>query len=49
MFLPNLAVNKNKKSKGKFADNQFYNILTLFDILPNFPSTTFQIMCDYYL
>ena len=29
--------------------NQFYNILRLFDVLPNFPFTTSETMCDYYL
>ena len=29
--------------------NQFHNIFRLFDILPNFPSTTSETMGDYYL
>ena len=29
--------------------NQFHNILRLFDLLPNFPSTTSEMMDDYYL
>ena len=29
--------------------NQFHNILRLFDVLPNFPFTTSETMCDYYL
>ena len=29
--------------------NQFYNMLRLFDVLPNFPFTTSETMCDYYL
>ena len=29
--------------------NQFHNILRLFDVLPNFPSTTSKTMGDYYL
>ena len=29
--------------------NQFHNILELFDVLPNFPFTTAETMCDYYL
>ena len=29
--------------------NQFHNILRLFDVLPNFPFTPSETMCDYYL
>ena len=29
--------------------NQFYNILRLFDALPNFPFTSSETMCNYYL
>ena len=29
--------------------NQFHNILRIFDDLPNFPFTTGETMCDYYL
>ena len=29
--------------------NQFHNILRLFNVLPNFPFTTSETMCDYYL
>ena len=29
--------------------NQFHNILRLFDVLPNFPFTTSEMMADYYL
>ena len=29
--------------------NQFYNFLRLFDVFPNFPFTTTETMCDYYL
>ena len=29
--------------------NQLYNILRLFDVLPNFPLTTSETMGDYYL
>ena len=43
-FLTNLAVNKDIKSKI-----QFHNILILFDVLSNFPSTTSETMRDYYL
>ena len=35
MFLTNLVVNKNIKSKRKFY-RQFHNILRLFDVLPSF-------------
>ena len=31
------------------ANNQFHNILTIFDVLPNFPFTTNETMGDYYL
>ena len=48
LFLTNLVVNKNK-SKRNFADNQFHNILRLFDVLPNFPFTTSETIGDYYL
>ena len=37
------------KAKGNFADNQFYNILRLFDVLPNSPFTPNETTCDYYL
>ena len=29
--------------------NQFHNTLRLFDVLPDFPFTTNETMCDYYL
>ena len=32
MFSTIGTVNKDIKSKGKFADNHFYNILTIFDV-----------------
>ena len=41
--------NKNIKSKKKFSDIQFHNILRLFDVLPNFHFTTSETMGDYYL
>ena len=47
--LANLAVNKDIKSKRKFVDNYFHNILRLFDILLNFRFTTSETMGDYYL
>ena len=31
------------------SDNQFYNILRLFDVLPDFPFTTSEAIGDYYL
>ena len=37
------------KAKENFADNQFYNILRLFDVLPNSPFTPDETTCDYYL
>ena len=40
---------KAKKAKGSFTDNQFHNTLSLFNVLPNFPSTTSETMSDYYL
>ena len=40
---------ETKKGKENFADNQFHNILRLFDVLPNFSFTTIEAMFDYYL
>ena len=34
---------------GLFLYNRFHNILRLFDVLINFPFTTGETMCDYYL
>ena len=34
---------------GLFLYNRFHNILRLFDVLINFPFTTVETMCDYYL
>ena len=31
------------------SNNHFHNILRLFDVLPNFPFTTSETICDYYL
>ena len=43
-----LIVKENiKKATGIY--NHFYNIMRLFDDLPNFPFTTSETMCDYYL
>ena len=33
--------------KKIFADNQFHNILRLFDVLRSFPFTTIEAMRDY--
>ena len=41
--------NKRKISTAPVTDNQFHNILRDFDVLPNFPVTTRETMCDYYL
>ena len=38
---------KNRASPSFY--NHFHNILRLFDVLPNFPFTTNETMCDYYL
>ena len=38
---------KTKKAKENFADNHFYNILRLFDVLPNLPFTTSEAKRDY--
>ena len=32
-----------------FSDDQFHNILRLFNVLPNFPFTTSEAMGGYYL
>ena len=42
------AVNK-EKAKERFTDNYFNNILKHFDVLPKFPFTIIETMCDYYL
>ena len=47
--LTNLVINENIKSKRNLADNQFHNILRLFDVLPNFPFTTSETVSYYYL
>ena len=39
----------NFSNNKSITHNQFYNILRLFDVLPNFPFTTSETMCDYYL
>ena len=40
---------KTRKAQENFADNQFHNILRLFDVLPNFSFTISETMRDYYL
>ena len=37
-----------RKNKKEMSCNHFHNILRLFDVLPNFPFTTSEIMRDYY-
>ena len=40
---------KLKKVKENFSDNNFCNILRLFDVLTKFALTTSEAMRDYYL
>ena len=40
---------KASKAKENFSDNHFHNILRFFDVLPNFLSSTSEIMRDCYL
>ena len=47
--MTNLLVKRIYKGKEDFADNQFHNILSLFDVLPSFPFTTSETMGDYLL
>ena len=47
-FFTNLVVNK-KKEKDDFAHNQFYNILSLFHVLPNFSFIPSEKIGDYDL
>ena len=49
LFLKMKLFIKTQQAKGNLADNDFHNILRLFDILPNFPFTTSQTIRDYYL
>ena len=37
-----------KKKKKKNGVNHFHKILTVFDVLPNFPFPTSEMMRDYY-
>ena len=39
----------HKMISVSLSHNHFHNILRLFDVLPNFPFTTSEAMCDYYL
>ena len=38
---------KTQNAKENFAENHFYNILRLFDVLTNFTCTTNETMRDY--
>ena len=49
LFLIAGAVNKDIKSKIKFGDKHFINIVRLSDVLPNFFFTTNETMHNYYL
>ena len=40
---------KTQKEKENFTDNQFGNILRLFNVSPNFRFTTSESIGDYYL
>ena len=48
MFLTTGAVNKDVRSKIKFRDNYFNNILGLFDAVPTFLFTTSEMMNYHY-
>ena len=46
----NIIANSTKSSHVlNNTYNQFHNILRLFNVLPNFPFTTSETMCDYCL
>ena len=49
VFWENSLLIKKETAKGYFEDNQFDNILSLFDVLQNFHFTTSETMGDYYL
>ena len=54
VVLPELFTQKpDPKIESKTTPQQTYNhlhsILRLFDVLTNFPFTTIETMCDYYL
>ena len=40
---------QRQKAKKHFAGNHFHIILRLFENLQNFPFTTSETMCNYYL
>ena len=40
---------KTKEAKEIFAGNHFHNILSLLDVLPDFPFTRSETMHDYCL
>ena len=40
---------KTSEAKENWSDNQFHNVLRHFGVLPIFPFTTSETMCDYYL
>ena len=43
------GIEKDQKYEMGQVYNHFHNISRLFDVLPNFPFTTSEMMCDYYL
>ena len=44
-----LVFNKNAKREEYFLKNQLHNISTFFDVLPNFPFATREMMKEYFL
>ena len=38
---------KTLNAKENFVENYGYNITRMFDVLPNFPYTTFKVTADY--
>ena len=49
-FVTNLYRCEFSSKESKFQSyNHFHNILRLFGVLPNFPFTISETMCDYYL
>ena len=49
-FVTNFYGCELSSQESKFQSyNDFHNILRLFGVLPNFPFTTSETMCDYYL
>ena len=44
-----LQVSRMNTERFIFIHNQLHNILRLFDVLPNFPFTTSEMIRDYYL